>query len=336
MASTAGIIEILETTGHLRRPNGVEQQVPAVGAPDYPTALDDPLVVEAIKSYQVYHVGVLQPLVAAHHPERASATVHVDGAVGPAMEELFDTARCECEDYLHPDKEPEVQAAVGEGSWKRCHGIGNWHAAIVQVDEANMPPHWRQPYKSTTVFLEVLRRVQGMYDGVGLRFYFVNSQGIDYLTGEKVEGSVQTKLSFVTSSSGWIGLAIVPQTPQSCSSNPIWLRLLASFGRNFDIERLIRDLTSLLAHELGHNCSLGHQGGGQGVMSPYIVPNLPGTFIGDPSQALLVRRFGGVAIPKEPDPEPPPPPTGSGYWPDLLITDEATGKKYRAFPQAEV
>lgn len=311
MPSAAVIISVLEKTGHLRNPFGVPQVVTAVGAPGYPTSLQDPLVVRAVQSYQSFMAPAIEPLIAKHYPERASASVQVDGQVGPAMQELFDAPRCEYPDHgiNHPD------AAIGSGSWKSCHDIGNFHSASVQIDRSNLPSFL------APVLDEVLRRVTAAYDEIGLRFYF------------DARSPIQTVLSFVTSSDGWIGLAIVPNGALSCSSNPIWLQLLATYKGGNTNEAIVTQWTSLMKHELGHNCGLSHSSGG--VMNPSIINNLPVSWKGDPSEQLLRSRFGGVAIPAD-VPTPPVPPTTGGYWPGLLITDERTGRKGRIVDIAQV
>lgn len=310
MPNAATIIAILEKTGHLRFPFGVPAAVPALNSPAYPKALGDPVVVEALKSYQSFMSPAIEPLIAKHYPERASPSVIVDGKVGAAMQELFDAPRCEYPDHglVH------AAAAIGSGSWKSCHGIGNFHACSVKVNRANLPAHL------SPVFDEVLRRVTAAYDEIGLRFWFDG------------RSPVQTELSFVTGSDGWIGLAIVPGSALSCSSSPIWLRLLASYKGGSTTEAIIQQWTSLIKHELGHNCGLSHSSGG--VMNPSIINGLPTSWKGDPSEQLLRSRFGGQAIPADVPTPPLPPPTGEGYIPDLII--EFKGKKYRAFPIAGV
>lgn len=310
MPSAATIIHLLEKTGHLRFPFGVPAAVPAVSDPWYPTSLQDPLVVHAIQSYQSFLAPALEPLIAKHYPERASCSVNVDGKVGPAMEELFNAPRCEYPDHgiVH------ASAAIGSGSWKSCHDIGNFHAASVRINRSNLPSFL------APLFDEVLRRVTAAYDEIGLRFWFDG------------RSPVQTEMSFVTSSDGWIGLAIVPNTALSCGSSPIWLRLLATYRGGSTDEAIITQWTSLIKHELGHNCGLSHSSGG--VMNPSIINGLPVSWKGDPSEQLLRSRFGGVPIPADVPTPPLPPPTGEGYIPDLLI--EFKGKKYRAFPVAGV
>lgn len=310
MPSAATIIAILEKTGHLRNPFGVAATVPAVGKPGYPTSLTDPLVIAAVESYQSFMAPAIEPLIAKYYPERASASVQIDGKVGPAMQELFSAPRCEYPDH----GVVQHAAAIGSGSWKSCHNIGNFHSASVKVNRTNLPAFL------APLFDEVLRRVTAAYDEIGLRFWFDG------------RAPVQTEMSFVNSSDGWIGLAIVPGNSLSCSSNPIWLRLLATYKGGSTSEAIIQQWTSLVKHELGHNCGLSHSSGG--VMNPSIINGLPTSWKGDPSHGLLASRFGGVQIPTETPTPPLPPPTGEGYIPDLLI--EFKGKKYRAFPVAGV
>lgn len=305
MATTLAIMKRLQQTGHLNYPFGKPRPFTR---PLESCNLNDPDVVVSIASYQDFDGVVLDALAAKHH---GRAALH-DGDVGPATMELFDLDRCWCPDYG-----PKVGAAyaggtaeaIGSGPWKGCHGIGDFHSAIVRISETNMPAHLKQDHKGKPVFVEVLRRVQAMYAEIGLWFVFINSQGIDYLTGKKVDGSVQTDMSFVTSSDGWIGLAIVGSPHMNCSSSPIWLRLLASFGRNFSIDQLIADWVSLIAHELGHNCGFDHLRGS--VMNASLISMLKGSWIGDPLEALIKRTFGGVKVPGvTPEPEPPGTPPG--------------------------
>lgn len=309
MPSASTIIALLEKTGHLRFPFGVQESVPAVGDKFYPTSLQDPLVIRAVQSYQAFMAPAIEPLIAKHYPERTSASVNMDGQVGPAMLELFDAPRCEYPDHGIA----AAHAAIGGGSWKSCHGIGDFHSASVRINRANLPSHLEP------VFEDVLTRVQRAYDEVGLRFWFDG------------RSPVQTELSFVNSSDGWIGLAIVPNTALSCSTSPIWLRLLSTYRGGSTAEAIAQQWTSLIKHELGHNCGLSHSSGG--VMNPSIVNGLPWSWKNDPSEGLLRSRFGGVPIPTTPTPGPNPPPV-EGYIPDLELIWK--GKKYRAYPQASV
>lgn len=284
------IIDLLNATGHLALPFGEPNPYPTVPTP---THLNDPAVVAAVESYQSFMAPAIEPLIAKHYPERTSAAVRIDGTVGPAMQELFDAPRCQ-----YPDYAPATAAAIGSGSWKSCHGIGDFHAASVRINRTNLPSFL------APVFDEVLLRVQKAYDEIGLRFHFDG------------RSPVQTEMSFVNSSDGWIGLAIVPGSALSCSSSPIWLRLLATYKGGSTTEAIISQWTSLIKHELGHNCGLSHSSGG--VMNPSIVNGLPWSWKGDPSESLLKSRFGGVPIPAEPVPPTPPgpvPPLGNFTWP---------------------
>lgn len=307
MATTLAIMKRLKETGHLDYPFGKLRQ--------FTRKLDecqltDPDVALSIASYQDFDSVQLDALSVQHH---GRAAMH-DGDVGPATMALFDLERCMCPDYG-----PTVAAAystaeaIGSGPWKGCHGIGDFHSAIVKVSEANMPAHLKQEHKGKTVWHEILRLTQQMYAEIGLWFVFINEQGVDYLTGKKVEGAVQTELSFVTSSDGWIGLAIVGSGNMTCSSTAIWLRLLASFGRGYSIEQLIADWVSLLAHELGHNCGFQHLRGS--VMNSTLIAWLKGSWLGDPLEAAIKRAFGGIRVPSvgpgpTPGPDPTPPVSG--------------------------
>lgn len=298
MATDLEILQRLRDTGHLNFPFGKHRpfQRNLVDC-----RLTDPDVALSIMSYQDFESVNLDALALKHH---GRAAMH-DGDVGPATMELFETLRCHVPDYGLPVAAAVTGEAVGGGPWKSCHGIGQFHASIVVVDETNLPA-WMKP-----VWVEILRRTQQAYDGVGLRFVFVNSQRIDYLTGKRFEGSEQTRLSFVNSSDGWIGLAIVGPSNMTCSSSPIWLRLLATYTGGSTTEARIQQWTSLVKHELGHNCGLQHSRGG--VMNPSIVNGLPVPWDSDPSETILDRLFGGERIPAaDPGPTPGPGPVPDG------------------------
>jgi hypothetical protein len=322
MATTLQVLERLRQTGHLEYPFGKHRPFTRAFTE---CSLTDPDVALSIASYQDFESVALDALSLKHH---GRAAMH-DGDVGPATMELFDLDRCWVPDYGPGVAAAVASEAVGAGPWKSCHGIGDYHCAIVIVDERNMPAHLKQSYGSGTAWKEVLRRAQLAYVERGLLFIFVNEQRVDYLTGQKVEGPVQTHLSFVTSSNGWIGLAIVGPASMTCSSSPIWLRLLATFTGGTSIEAVITQWTSLVKHELGHNCGLGHSRGG--VMNASIVSNLPTSWSGDPSQSILDRLFGGKAVQGGPagDPDGPTPVPGDKIWTtpfDLKQGDKTLGR----------
>lgn len=283
------IIRLLNSTGHLAQPFGKPQGFWPLPELDTLT-LQVNEVREAIRSFQSLYAANLAPLIAKHHPDRSSPDVIVDGEIGPATAELLATPRCHCPDYAAA----EVAEAFGNGNWRGCHGIGEFHCAKVKI--VGSPPSFLAP-----VWNEVWARVVAAYDEIGLRFELTT--GSDY----------NTTVEFVRPNGGWIGLAIVGSGALSCSSK-IW----AKFDNAFRPANVLSEWTTLIKHELGHNCGLQHSSGG--VMNPYIVAGLPVSWKGDPSYSLLARRFGGQPIPRK-DPVPPSPPK-------LMITRKYSDGRY--------
>ena len=242
-----------------------------------------------------------------------------DGRVSPAMIDLIHADRCPVPDYAPPQgcvfafDDPDLQQiaekmqadaaqpATGSGNWPSCHGIGNFHCAIVAVNSSGLPsflkPLWKQ----------VLTNVQRAYAGVGLLFRFLEG-GTDLLTGQPFSGNINTDLSFVSSSQGWIGLAIVG-TNEGCGSR-IWCKFLSTYRGGQSAADVVTQWTTLVKHELGHNCGRSHTSGG--VMNPSIVNGLPTLWTpSDPSTNWLNDQFGGVPVPipgapNPPVPDPPP------------------------------
>lgn len=282
------IIDLLQRTGHLETPFGrhVDHSPSYVGS-----SLIRPEVRYAIASYQDFMSEPLDRLCLAHH----SRPAHADGDVGPATRELFALPRCGCPDYG-----PDVAAATGSGSWAGCHGIGNYHSALVHVDDDGIPdfllPH----------FDDVWDRTIASFAAIGLKFVWTN---------DKSEANIT--MSFVDRSRGWIGLAIVG-SGQSCDSQ-IWCRYLATW----EPSDIVSMWTELLMHELGHNTGLQHSRGG--IMAPSLIYGLPPTWKGDPSEPILKRLYGGVPIPGGPEPPGPPPPVpdDGGYHGILRRKDGA-------------
>lgn len=273
MKSDQEIIQLLFETGHLNHSKGIR-------CCDYgPDHLNDmklshPDVQYAVRSYQDFMIQNLEPLCLKHHLRPAQA----DGDIGPATRELFEIDRCGCPDY--GDAHDHYQPKIGTGNWPGCHDIGNFHAATVYVHESGMPS-FLEP-----VFDEVWKRTVAAYEAIGLRFMRIAA----------VDANID--FSFVRSSSGWIGLAVVGHG-KSCSSQ-IWCRYLARYQPS----NIVGSWTELVMHELGHNCGLNHTRGG--IMNPSLIRGLPATWDGDPAKPVLVRYYGGEPIPIGPE--------GKEYW----------------------
>lgn len=281
-------------------------------------SITDPVVVQALRSLSLMDPARYAEVVVAKHMRPPD----FDGQFGPALQEFVQLGRCPVPDHAPPPgvvfafDDPWIQQVVermqknaaepvGSGNWPQCHGIGNFHCAIVRVD-ASLMPSFLQP-----IFKDVIVRVQQAYAGVGLLFRFISEAGIDLLTGDNLSGeSVNSEMSFVNSSDGWIGLAIVGQNEQC--SDKIWCRFLNTYKGGNTPDQIITQWTTLLKHELGHNCGRSHTQGG--VMNPSIVNGLPAEWVpGDPSTSWLKSQFGGVPvpIPGGGTPTPPAPPVAT-------------------------
>ena len=251
-----------------------------------------------------------------------------DGIVGPAMEATLEVERCAVPDFAPPagmlfvgnqgvpdDVYESLRPgeAVGDGNWKRCHDVGDFHSASVRVNRSGIGSHL-QP-----VFEEVLKNVQASYAGIGLLFRFIEN-GKDMLTGETWDGQINIEFSFVQRSSGWIGLAIIGQN-QGCSSN-IWCQYLASYRPS----NVVNLWTTLVKHELGHNTGKQHTSGG--VMNPSILGGLPTMWpSNDPSTAWMKSRFGGQPVGvDDPGPKPDPPDSIEERIRALELTDIVHGE----------
>lgn len=248
---------------------------------------------------------------------------HFDGQIGPAMTQLImdPEGRCPIPDYAPPPgvvfafDDPALQdvvttmqaravlPALGVGNWQGCHQTSGIHCVSVMINPANLPSF------VAPVFKRILQRVQAAYAGVGLLIRFIDQQKRDVLTGEEFTSNVNIDMSFVTSSSGWIGLAIVG-TNQTCGDR-IWCRFLATYRGGQSEESIITQWTTLLKHELGHNCGFSHSAGG--VMNPSIVNGLAPEWSGDdPTTPKLRKAFSGTPVPI---PGVPGPPDGPGGGP---------------------
>lgn len=299
----AEVIKFLHAYGHLEFPFGHQQDIPSDLSK---LTLQDEVVREALRSHQSFDYGYVRAVKVHHGRQRQLVP---DGDIGPATIEMLQTARCGCPDYAAAH---DADEAVGSGSWKGCHGIGNFHAAKIHV--TNSPPDFLAPHWDT-----VKRRVVQAYEEIGLRWMF-----------DAPQGGHQTELTFADRSDGWIGLAIVGQG-ETCTSQPIWLKLLKTYRGGNSAEQIIIQWTTLTKHELGHNCGLGHSRGG--VMNPSIVDGLPISWVGDQSESLLRRKFGGERVPgNSPDPGPGP---GPGPFPGDIEIDgrlSINGRPYLLVP----
>lgn len=274
--------------------------------------INDPVVKQAIQSYQDFNAIEGDRIALDHH---ARPLIH-DGELGPATVELLQASRCAVPDYRR-----DPLPAVGTGGWARCHGIGNFHAATVYINRSTMPsflaPLWDQ------VWANVVRS----YEEIGLRFIATDNSSTH-----------NTSITWVRPSGGWIGLAIVGRG-QSCGSK-IWSRYDQNYRGGSASSSIITQWTTLVKHELGHNCGLEHSRGG--VMNPSIVNGLPVSWRNDPSESLLKRWFGGEPIPRdEPDPEPDPDdpvPPGSDVTAAGTVTFNYPGgkKSFILIPRPEV
>lgn len=294
------IIELLKRTGHLEFPFGRGRH----DVPDDLSSLplSNPGIERAIASYQDFNVICLEPLCTRHH----GRTARCDGEIGPATRELFEIARCGCPDYGEL-----VLPATGNGSWKNCHKIGDFHAATVYVHEDQMPS-FLKPY-----FGEIWDLTVAAYEEIGLRFI---------RTDDKAAANID--FSWETKRTGWIGLAIVGRG-ETCGSH-IWCK----YSVRYQPADIVREITTLTEHELGHNCGLEHTRSGK--MSPYIVNGLKPTWKGDASESILKRYFGGEPI----DPTPPPKP-GKRYAivQHYHVNEEGvtvTGEQWEMKPRPEV
>ena len=268
--------------------------------------ITDKVVQQAVRSMSLFDASAYAGFVLEDHGRQPM----FDGQVGTSIRRLASEPRCWVPDFpaVHEDRivvsagddmedvmlSQMPVPATGVGNWKGCHDIGDFHSAIVNVKQDGID------VRLSPVFKEVLRNVQHAYDQVGLRFIFV-SDGIDMLTGETVSERSNIEFSFVSRSSGWIGLAIIGQN-QVCQSN-IWCKYLLTYRP----ANMANEWTTLIKHELGHNTGRGHTTGG--VMNPSIVRGLPLDWpTTDPSYNWFTRQFGGEPVPTDDTPPIPQPP----------------------------
>lgn len=285
------IIERLYYLGHFRNPVNHGRTSWGVKDVDVPNLelVDEP-VRQAVASYQSFLSVNLEPLVRAEHNRRLIA----DGDVGPATVALLAQPRCNVPDFLWGEEE-----ATGSGSWPSgCYAdFENHHALRMYIDKGRMPSFLGPVFEA-----QVWPNVQESYREIGIMLVRVESAGEANLTAE-----------WVVPDGGWIGLAIVPGRT-SCGTR-IWQK----YDLGYRPSNVVNEWITLFKHEIGHNLNLQHTSGG--VMNPGIIRGLPVTWknVGDPSEPILRRYFGGEAVPRVDE--------GPRYWTHQGLFDEETGER---------
>lgn len=313
-----GVIDLLWKYGHFRNP--AYKNGPSAGVQEadlHTLTLADTAVQEALKSYQHLQKPMLDDLSVKAHGRRAVA----DGEYGPATKALLDLPRCGMPDYGAAAME-----AIGNGSWGTCvlDKYPNNNAIVVSFNLAGLPAFLKP------VFDQTWANVVDAYAEIGLA-----------LIRDDASTKTNIKASFVNPTTvtptnlrgGWIGLGIVGWNGIQCSET-IW----CMFDYRYQPANVVREWTTLIKHELGHNMGLQHSSGG--VMNPSIINGLPTSWKGDVSYNYLAKWFGGERVVTTPTTPPSPPggggggPTGTGYNPDVLVTIK--GVPHRCWPIAQV
>lgn len=302
------IIEMLWRLGHFINP----AHPTGVTLADLPRLkLTDKAVKIAIQSYQEFMAPEFDRLSLLHHSRIGIA----DGEVGPATIDLFAVERCGYPDYT-------IEAANGSGSWPancRMDTHPNIHTFSIQVDKSGMPAFLKD------IFEDAFSLVQRAYADMGMLFLREdnNPRANTLVTWQR--------------GAGWIGLAIVPQSPQ-CGER-IWAR----FDNRYQPSDLLNQWSRLLAHELGHNQGMGHSRGG--IMNPTITsgPFTPTAWRGDSSESIVRRYFSGIPVKipgSGPDVPPPPGSDGDYYFEgDFTLRKKGDSKSYGKYilkPKPEV
>ncbi len=313
-------IEILFQRGHFWGPSNPEGNT--IKHQDlHKLTLTDAPVIAGFKSFSRMGEDSYQISVTGAHGETAVAA-H-DGIYGPAMKMYMSIERCAVPDNPPPPgaqfafenpwlqetceimQAQAAQPARGPGNWPGCWDVGDFHSVSCQIDERGMADFLKP------VWIDVLRNMRIANAGIGLLYHFIDRSGNDIFTGKRWTGGINTRWSFVQTSPGWIGLAIV-SLRETCSGE-IWARYKATFRGGNTAEEVAYSWWALTTHEGGHNQGLQHtsQSAG-GVMGPTI-DQRPKEQIwrpDDPSTRILQRLYGGVPVPipgDDPDiPNPPP------------------------------
>lgn len=296
------LIKKLHDTGHFwnpSNPNGfnVEPQ-------DLRTLnVKDKVVKEAIGSWQAIDTNFDTLSFILH-----LRNVIADGDIGPATEIMATTARCPIPDYAPPPtarflyEDPGLQAAVesyqryaaaiGSGSWPvpGCDptrkNVKNEHSVRVGLDTSRTPA-------SIKAYLDqalLMTRKCSAEVGLAVRYVPISEDAEFDVRWENIPGNV-------------IGYCYFPD-PGTCNQV-----VTSRIDTNYDAGAIM--LANLLVHEyLGHGIGLKHTRGG--IMNPSILKVDPLSWIGDVSESIVRRYFGGQPVPLDDGPggpvDPPVPP----------------------------
>lgn len=259
------IIKFLVNTGHWGMPHGRTMGPFPVGVN---SGVDSAHARLAVESFQAFNAQPLEHLIAEHFTQGPFPIV--TGEINAPTLQLMETARCSVPDYAL------VEELLGTGNWPNCWGANGHHRVIINVKSSTIPAHIK-PIWAT------LKQLCGQAYA---------EQGLELVWKENLASGYNLDLSFVEPDGSWIGLATVLNN-QKCNQRG-WLRL----DRNYKPANLLREILTLLEHELGHTCGLGHTPGGK--MNSFIIPGLNYSWHGDPSEPYLKSRFGGKPIPSIP------------------------------------
>lgn len=242
----------------------------------------------ALAEFQAFdsHFDDLAQLI--HHRD-----IQPDGVMGPVSESMFETQRCDVPDWgpgsgLHPWEGEDVEMAIGNGNWSRCHGASDHHKAVAWI-AARLSSHLAAPYQGERVIDAVLLGVRNLYGEMGLEWVWDWNQS--------TRGH-QTVLEINRWPNSWLGLASVPQVGRSCSASPLFARHQNYFRSGSSAATVIAWWIILIGHELGHNCGLGHSRGG--IMNPTINLVTPATWKGDAFERIVRAMFSGNPVPGYP------------------------------------
>lgn len=270
------------------------------GIPDDCSDTADPRVVRAIREYQLANIDDIDALIAKHHPGRNMAIA--DGVVGPATTEALANHKW-CATMGHAAHE------TGQ-PWGPCHEEGIYFSVDYNGDLGLAMPAWLED-----IWPEVLSNMIESGRTTGRRFIET-----DWNHPVQVEN---IRVSFVSHTPGWIGLAEYPYRYDTCAIQ-LFCRLNLRYRPSSNRERLIDQWTRLFCHEIGHNSALEHHTEARsGLMYPVIYSgDWEGIPQSDPCYTTLMGYYGGE-LPDEPDPEPEP------GWQDVNLDSSYDWRRVR-------